>query len=67
MGQYGPGQHQALAAWQLPPRQLQAPAALPRRVFLSIQPPILAARDVSPARIRRPANSAHALPSAQAG
>ena len=66
LGQHDPGQHQALFAWHVSPPQLQASAAIPRRVLLSVQPPLLAARDVSSDRIRRPAHSAHALPSAQA-
>ena len=38
LGQHDPGQHQALFAWQLSLRELQAPAAIPRRVLLSVQP-----------------------------
>ena len=38
LGQYAPGQPQAFDAWQLSPRQLQAPAAVSRRILLSVQP-----------------------------
>ena len=61
------GDHFGKAAWQLPQRQIQAPAAIPRRVLLSVQPAILTPRDVSPARQCRPAHSARARPCAQAG
>ena len=61
------GQRQALLSWHVPPLQLQASAALPGRVLLPLQPPLLAQGDVSPPRIRRRANRADALPSAQAG
>ena len=71
LGQHNSGQHQALLSWHLPPPQLQASAAVLGRVLLPLQPPLqpplLAARDVSPPRIRRPAHCANALPSAQAG
>ena len=66
-GQHDPGQHQALLAWHLPPHQLEASAALPCRVLLPVQPTLLDARDVPPTRIRRPANTSHALPSPEAG
>ena len=65
LGQHHPGQHQALVAWHLSPPQLQASAALPRRVLLPVQSSLLAARDVSPPRLRRPANCPDALPNAQ--
>ena len=55
----------ALFAWHVSPPELQAPAALPCRVLLSVQSSLLAQRDVSPPRIRRPAHCADALPSAQ--
>ena len=67
LGQHHPGQHQALFASHVSPPELQAPAAVPCRVLLSVQPPLLAQRDVSPPRIRRPAHCAHALPSARTG
>ena len=67
LGQHDSGQRQALPSWHLPPPQLQASTALPCRVLLPLQPPLLAHRDVSPPRIRRTAHRAHAVPSAQAG
>ena len=66
LGQHDSGQRQALLSWHLPPPQLQASAALPCRVLLPLQPPLLAHGDVSPPRIRRTAHGAHAVPSAQA-
>ena len=48
------GQHQAFAAWRLPPRQLQAPDAILHRALPSVRPPILAPRDVSPAHLMSP-------------
>ncbi len=67
LGQYAPGQPQAFDAWQLSPRQLQAPAAVSRRILLSVQPPVLAPRDVPTARLCRLTHPAHAQPSPQAG
>ena len=67
LGQHHPGQHQALFAWHVSPPELQAPAALPCRVLLPVQSSLLAHRDVSPPRIRRPAHCADALPGAQTG
>ena len=65
-GQRVSGQRRALDAWQLSPRQLQAPATMPRRVLLSVQPPVLASRDARD-RVFRHAHAAHAQPSDQAG
>ena len=36
-------------------------------LLIPVQPPVLASPDVPPARIRHKANSAHAVPSPQAG
>ena len=67
LGQDDPGQYQALAAWQVSLRQHQASATIPRRVLLSVQPLFLAAGEVSSARIRRSAHSAHTLSTTQDG
>ena len=67
LGQHTLGQPQAFDAWQLSPRQLQAPAAVSRRILLSVQPPVLAPRDVPTARLCRLTHPAHAQPSPQAG
>ena len=67
LGQHHPGQHQALVAWHVSPPELQAPAAVPCRVLLPVQSSLLAQRDASPPRIRRPAHCADALPRAQTG
>ena len=61
------GNIEALFAWHVSPPELQAPAALPCRVLLPVQSSLLAHRDVSPPRIRRPAHCADALPGAQTG
>ena len=67
LGQYGLGQHQAFSAWQLSLCELQTPAARPRRVLLSVQLQVLAARDVSPPSVCRLANYTHGQPRAQTG
>ena len=59
--------------WQLLCEQAHARAERERaradaaEARAEVQPPVFASRDVPPARIRRPAHSAHTLPSHQAG